>query len=260
MFRRLPPQGGTLREVSEVVNGVLNGKTNNTGTVTLATGGATSTVINDERISPDSKIILIPFSAAANDDTAPFGEFANTTDQLAPSAGSTALIAWDTTITSNGTSISDTSRINVLNAGKYAVFISLQLQNINNDAQYADVWFRKNGVDVANSGRRFFMPARKSASEPSHVVGLVSTYVELAANDYVEVAGSVSSTDVSLEHFAADALIPRPAIPAALAKIEYISPHAYSNVYVTSQTNGQATITHFANSVASKTYAYVVVG
>lgn len=260
MFRRLPPQGGTLREVSEVVNGVLNGKTNNTGTVTLAIGGATTTVINDERISRDSKIILIPYSVAADNDTAPFGEFANTNDQLAPSSGSTAVVAWDTTITSNGTSISNTSRINVLNAGKYGVFVSLQLQNTNNDAQYADVWFRKNGTDIANSGRRFFMPARKSSTEPSHVVGLVSTYVELAANNYVEVAGSVSSTDVSLEHFVADGVIPRPAIPAALVKIDYISPHAYSNVYVTSQTNGQATITHFANSVVDKTYAYVVVG
>ena len=260
MFRRLPPQGGTLREVSEVVNGVLNGKTNNTGTVTLGVGGATSTVINDERISPDSKIIIIPFSAAANDDTAPFGEFANTTDQTSPSAGSTALVAWDTTITSNGTSISDTNRINVLNGGKYSVSVSLQLQNINNNAQYADIWFRKNGVDVPNSGRRFFMPARKSASEPSHVVGFLVLYADMAANDYVQVADSVSSTDVSLEHFVADGAIPRPAIPAALAYVEYISPHAYSDVYITSQTFGQATISHFANSVVDKTYAYVVVG
>ena len=260
MFRRLPPQGGTLRDVAEIVNGVLNGKTNNTGTVTLNVGGATSTIINDERISRDSKIILIPFSAVADNDTSPFGEFANTTDQLTPSAGSTAVVSWDTTITSNGTSISNTSRINVLNGGKYAVSISLQLQNTDNDSQYADIWFRKNGVDILNSGRRFFIPARKSSTEPSHVVGLVSVYVELTANGYVEVAGSVSSTNVSLENFPLDATIPRPAIPAALAYIEYISPHAYSNVYVTSQTNGQATVTHFANSIADKTYAYVVIG
>ena len=260
MFRRLPPQGGTLREVSEVVNGVLNGKINSTGTITLATGNATSTTLFDERISPDSKIILLPKSASSFEDTSPYGEFANTNDQLSPSAGSTAVVAWNLTVTSSGTFVSDTSRINVLNAGKYFVEISLQLQNINNDAQYADIWFRVNGIDIINSARRFFMPARKSATEPSHVVGIASAYVELEANDYVEVAGSVSSVDVTLENFPADALIPRPSIPAAKAKIEYISPHAYSDVYATYQTYGQATISHFANLVDDKSYAYVVVG
>lgn len=260
MFRRLQPQGGSPRDVAEIVNGILNGKTNNTGSITLDTGGATTTTLYDERISPDSKIILLPASAAAFDDTAPYGEFANTTDQLAPSAGSTAVVAWDTTITANGTSISNTSRVNVTNGGTYALFVSLELQNANNDGQYADVWFRINTVDVANSGRRFYLPARKSSTEPSHIVGVLSTYMDLDAGDYVEVAGSVSSTDVSLEHFAADAGIPRPAIPAALIKVEYIAPLAYSDVYVSNQVYGQATITHWANSTANKTYSYVIVG
>jgi hypothetical protein len=260
MFRRLPPSGGTPREISEVVNNALNGKINSTGTITLATGNATSTTLFDERISPDSKIILLPKSASSFEDTSPYGEFANTNDQLSPSAGSTAVVAWNLTVTSSGTFLSDTSRINVRNAGKYLVNISLQLQNINNDAQYADIWFRVNGTDVANSARRFFMPARKSATEPSHVVAIVSVYVDLEANDYVEVAGSVSSVDVTLENFPADALIPRPSIPAAKAKIEYMAPLAYSNIYATAQINGQATIEHWANSTEDKTYAYVVLG
>ncbi len=65
MFRVLPPFGSDPRGVAEIVNGLMNGKSNNTGTVTLATGGATSTTFYDARISPESKIILIPFSANA---------------------------------------------------------------------------------------------------------------------------------------------------------------------------------------------------
>jgi hypothetical protein len=61
MFRGLPPQGGTARDVSEIVNNTLNGKTNNTGSVTLATGATTT--LTDERISPSSKIVLIPKTA-----------------------------------------------------------------------------------------------------------------------------------------------------------------------------------------------------
>ncbi len=35
MFRLLPPFGADQRGVAEVVNGIMNGKTNNTGSVTL---------------------------------------------------------------------------------------------------------------------------------------------------------------------------------------------------------------------------------
>ena len=37
-FRTLPAFGGDPRAVAEIVNGIMNGKTNNTGLVTLATG------------------------------------------------------------------------------------------------------------------------------------------------------------------------------------------------------------------------------
>ena len=60
MFRVLNPAGATPREISEVVNNAMNGKTNNTGSITLASGGATSTVIYDERIGFDSVVLLTP--------------------------------------------------------------------------------------------------------------------------------------------------------------------------------------------------------
>ena len=70
MFRSLPPFGGDQREVAEVVRGIMDGKTNNTGSVTLATGGATTTTLSDRRISADSVIMFVPASSAANADSA----------------------------------------------------------------------------------------------------------------------------------------------------------------------------------------------
>ena len=64
-YRTLPPFGGDQRAVAEVVNGVMAGKTNNTGEITLLDGGATSTTLNDERIGFNSVIILSPLSATA---------------------------------------------------------------------------------------------------------------------------------------------------------------------------------------------------
>ena len=260
MFRTLPQFGADPRNVAEIVRQIMNGKTNNTGTVTLATGNATTTTLFDERISPDTKIVLIPFSAAAFSDAAPYGCFTNNTDQISPSVGSTAVVALDTTEEANGVFLSNTSRINVRNYGIYNVQFSLQLVNLANDAQYADVWFRVNGTDIPRSASRFDIPARKSAGVPSHVIGTVNTFIEMNAGQYVEIAGTTSSTDVSLESYPADTVIPRPAIPAAIVTVQYIAPQAYSNIYVSSQVQGSATITHFANNTADKTYGYILVG
>ncbi len=260
MYRGLNPSGANEREISEVVNNILNGKSNNTGTVTLSTGWATTTTIYDERIGYNSYIGLMPISDAAEADTAPYGSFSNNTDQTAPSVGSSAVVVYDTTEESNGVYLSNSSRLNVRNAGTYNVQFSLQLVNQDNVAQYADVWFRVNGTDVPRTASRFDIPARKSSTEWSHVVGTVNVFLDLNANDYVEIAGTTSSTLVALEHYPADTVIPRPAIPAAIVTINYIAPLSMDNVYISSQQQGQATISHFANNTEDKTYRYIIVG
>ena len=59
MYRTLPYQGGDARLVSEVVNNAMNGKTNNSGTFTLATS-VTETTVSNERAGFDSVIVLSP--------------------------------------------------------------------------------------------------------------------------------------------------------------------------------------------------------
>jgi hypothetical protein len=260
MYRVLPPFGADQRGVAEVVNGIMNGKTNNTGTVTLNTGWATSTTITDARIGIDSVILVIPYSDAAENDAAPYGCFTNNSDQTAPSVGSTAVVVYDTTEEASGVYLSNSSRLYVRNYGIYNVQFSLELSNSDNAAQYADVWYRLNGVDVPRSATRFDIPARKSEGNPSYICGTVNTFIEMQAGDYVEIAGTTSSTLVGLEYYAADTGIPRPAIPSAIVTLQHIAPKSSGSVYVSAQTNGSATLTHFANNTANKTYKYIVVG
>jgi len=68
MYRSLPAFGGDQRAVAEVVRGVMDGKTNNTGSITLAVGSAVTTTLTDRRIGVDSVIVFVPASAAANAD------------------------------------------------------------------------------------------------------------------------------------------------------------------------------------------------
>jgi hypothetical protein len=259
-YRKLNPSGAEAREISEVVNNLMDGKSNNVGYVTLDTGWATSTTIFNERIGFGSIILVAPDSDSAELDTAPYGSFSNNTDQLAPSVGSTAVVVYDTTEESNGVYLASSSRLYVRNYGIYNVQFSLQLVNKDNAPQFADIWFRINGTDVPRSASRFDIPARKSSSDWGHVVGTVNVFLELQANDYVEIAGTTSDTDVGLEHYAADGTIPRPAIPAAIVTLQYIAPSSGDNVYVSAVSKGQATLTHFANDTAGKTYKYLVVG
>jgi hypothetical protein len=65
MYRKLNPAGATPRETSEVVNNLVEGKSNNTGTVTLAAASATTTTLTDERIGFDSIILFMPTTANA---------------------------------------------------------------------------------------------------------------------------------------------------------------------------------------------------
>jgi hypothetical protein len=260
MFRLLPPFGSDQRGVAEVVNGIMNGKTNNTGTVTLATGNATTTTINDARIGIDSVILLAPSSAVAIADTAPYGAFQDSTDQTAASTTVAYPMTFNTTDFSNGVYLSNSSRMNVRNAGIYNLQFSVQLQNTDNAQHTVDIWFRKNGTDIAASNSMFTVPPRKSASIYGHIIGAINYFVELVANDYVEIVWRTESTTVSLEQLPTQTSPTRPATPSVIATMQYVAPNSMDNVYISSQTNGSAVITHFANSTANKTYKYIVVG
>jgi hypothetical protein len=238
----------------------MDGKTNNTGSVTLATGNATTTTLTDARIGIDSVILLVPNSAAAFADTAPYGAFQDSTDQSAASTTVAYPMTFNTTDFSNGVYLSNSSRLNVRNAGIYNLQFSVQLQNTDNAQHTVDIWFRKNGTNITASNSMFTVPARKSASIYGHLIAAINYFVELAANDYVEIVWRAESTSASIEQLPTQTSPTRPATPSVIATMQYVAPSSLDNVYVSAQTNGSATLTHFANSTASKTYGYVIVG
>lgn len=265
MFRVLPYQGGNPRQISEVVNNLMNGKSNNTGTITLDTGNATSTTLYDERISIDTKIILIPFSDAAEADSAPYGSFSDTTDQTATTISAANIMSCNTTELSNNIYVDSSNKFYVRNTGIYAVQYSVQIKNTTNDSQNVDIWFRKNNNDIALTDSRFGISARKSSGDPSHLIAASTFMIDLTAGDYIQVVWRPSDTGVSIEHYAAVTEVAgtTPAIPASpsvIVTMQYVAPMAYSNIYVSAQQQGQATISHYANSTADKTYAYILIG
>jgi hypothetical protein len=259
MFRRLPPFGGDQRAVAEVVNNIMDGKTNNTGSVTLATGNATSTTITDARIGIDSVILLVPKSAAAIADTAPYGAFQSLVDQTIASTTAAYAMTLDTTDYTNGVYLSNSSRMNVRNAGIYNLQWSGQFENTDSSDHNVYVWLRKNGTDVVASTGLVAVPS-KHGSINGHIIAGWNFFIELAANDYIELYWSADSTAVSLQFYAAGTSPTKPSTASLITTMQYVAPNAMDNVYISSQANGSAVISHFANSTASKTYKYVIVG
>lgn len=267
-FRTVQPGVTDTRTTQEIIRGIMDGKTNNIGTITLAGSGATTTALYDERIGYDSVILFAPFSTSAFEDSAPYGAFQDSTDQAATTLGQATIMSFNTTDFSNGVTLSNSNRLNVSTDGIYDLQFSAQFKNTTNDSQHVDIWFRKNGTDISASNSRFGIPARKSSGDPSHMIAAMNFYFDLNADDYVQIAWRPSDLGVSLEHFAAVSAVAgtTPAIPetpSLIATMEYIAPAATTNVYASSQSQGYAVLTHFANyatTTSPKTYAYVVIG
>lgn len=153
----------------------------------------------------------------------PYGAFQDSTDQTAANTTTAYAITFDTTDFSNGVTLSNSSRLNVAQSGIYNVQFSVQFKNTTNDTQDVDVWFRKNGTDIANSNSRFSLGPRKSSGDPSHLIAAMNFFVSLAASDYVQIMWRPTDVGVSLEHFAADTSPTRPAVPSAIATLSFVS-------------------------------------
>ena len=202
MYRKLPMLGGQPREVAEVVNNLIEGKTNNTGDITLVASGATSTTIYDERIGYYSYIGLEPKSQTAASTYYPYGAFQDSTDQSISTITATANISLNTTDYALGTSIVDGYKVKVDYSGLYNVQFSLQFVNTDTQIQDVDVWFRKNGSDVASSNSKFSIPNSHGGTS-GHLIAALNFNIELAKDDYVHLAWATTSTQVTIEQLAA---------------------------------------------------------
>jgi hypothetical protein len=263
MYRKLPWTGGDARSVAEIVNNLVEGKSNNTGDITLVAGGASSTTIYDERIGYNSYIGLEPKTQTSASTYFPYGAFQDTTDQSIATITATANISLDTTDYSLGTSIVDGYKIKVDYSGLYNVQFSIQFANDDSQIQDVDIWFKKNGSDVAGSNSKFSVDD-KHGSVKGHLIASLNFNIELAKDDYVSLAWATSSTLVTIEHLAAQTSPTRPATPSAIVTIQYLSANSFTTnlftePYISSQENGQATISHPANTGTNKVYRYIIV-
>jgi hypothetical protein len=152
-----------------------------------------------------------------------YGAFQDGTDQTAANTTTAYAITFDTTDFSNGVTLSNSSRLNVSQAGIYNLQFSIQFTNTTNASQDVDVWFRKNGTNIDKSNSRFGFAPRKGVGDPFHIIAAMNFFVSLAANDYIEIMWRPSDVGVTIEQYAASSTPTRPSVPSVISTLSFVS-------------------------------------
>ena len=121
------------------------------------------------------------------------------------------------------------SKIAVENSGIYNLQWSGQFQNTDNAIQDMSIWLRKGstgaGTDIVGSTGFVSIPARKSASagEEAHEIVGWNYFIEMQANEFVELWWSATLDTVSLQHYAAATTPTRPSTASLIVTLSFVS-------------------------------------
>jgi hypothetical protein len=153
----------------------------------------------------------------------PYGAFSSGVDQTT-TANTATLMTLNTTDFSNGVTISS-SKITAATAGIYNLQFSAQFQNTDNAIQDISIWLKQNGTDIVGSTGLVSIPARKSASagEEAHQITGWNYYVQMQANDYIEIYWSTTNAAVTIQYYAASTGPVRPATQSVVATLSFVS-------------------------------------
>lgn len=147
--------------------------------------------------------------------TAYYGAFSDTTDQTIASTTTAYVVAIGTTDESNGVSITSGNRITFANAGTYSIIYSIQLDSADTSIHDVDIWLRKNGSDVTGTNSQFSVPNSHGGTN-GHLIAVCNYVLTLAAGDYLQLAWSATSTNISIQTYAAGTSPTRPTTPGVI--------------------------------------------
>lgn len=151
-----------------------------------------------------------------------YGAFSDGTDQTGSISSGTAM-TFNTIDIADGVTVANSSEITVPQDGIYDLQFSAQLKNVDNTQHEVTIWFRINGVDVPNSATQITVPARKTSNIYGYAVASWNIFLDMNANQYVEIIWLPSSTQVTLEHLPASLSPAYPATPSVIATVQQVS-------------------------------------
>jgi uncharacterized protein YoxC len=142
-----------------------------------------------------------------------YGQFYDTTTQIAAAINTPAAITFNTSDVSNGVYLgTPSSRVYVDTDGIYNVIFSIQLDKTSGGTGVFWVWPRVNGVDLPDSNSQV-----RIQGNDAETLATVGYFLELVAGDYFEVVFAVDDTSVEVTAFPASAFYP--SIPSIILTV-----------------------------------------
>lgn len=107
-------------------------------------------------------------------------------------------------------------------AGLYNVQFSVQFVNTDGSIHDTDIWLRKNGTNVADTNSQFSIPNRHGSID-GHLIGALNLFIDLAANEYIELMWSTTDASTTIQYIAAQTGPVRPATPSVIVTMDLVS-------------------------------------
>jgi hypothetical protein len=148
-----------------------------------------------------------------------YGGWQDTTTQTAAAADTAYVITFDTADVTDGVTLVSASQITVPMPGVYNLQWSGQFVNTDSQIHDVDIWLRKNGTDIPGTNGRVSVPNRHGSIDGS-VLPAWNYFLDLNANDYIQLMWATTSTTVSLQYTAAAS--PHPATASVIVTINRI--------------------------------------
>lgn len=161
----------------------------------------------------------------------PYGTFSSTSTQPVAGVNTATVVTFNTPEDVNYTSIKDNSKITVAETGDYFFQFSAQFASSGSSSVQADIWLRKNGVDIPRTNSRVTLQGN-----PNEVLATLNYILDLKANDYVQVVFSSADSGVKLISHSSLSTPARPNIPSIIASVNLVGkyvPKAKQGVWAT---------------------------
>ena len=144
-----------------------------------------------------------------------YGAFQDTTTQTAALINTAYPVNLGVTDLSNGVTIANNSKIKITNAGIYNIQFSLQLEKTGGSGNMiADIWLRKNGVNIDGTTGKVVLTGSVNASP---IVAAWNYVIAVSSNDSLELMWSTTNDNVVIK--ASPATSPHPSIPSAILTV-----------------------------------------
>lgn len=114
------------------------------------------------------------------------------------------------------------SKITVLQPGLYNIQFSAQFVNTDTQVHDVDIWFKKNDVTIPKSNSRFSIPS-KHGGVNGHLIAALNYYVDLAAEEYIEVVWHTTNPSIFIEAIPEQTSPIRPATPSVILTVTFVS-------------------------------------